>query len=55
MHPFFYYIIFSYPIIAGVLWEADSKDLPIKVFVWLFSPLFLPVFVGMFLSKYFNK
>lgn len=55
MHPLFYYLIFSYPIIAGVLWESDSRDFWIKLLVWVVSPLLLPVLIGMIIQKYYNK
>lgn len=50
-----YYIVFSYPIIAGILWEVDSTDFSAKIFIWLFAPLFLPIYLGVFLSKIYNK
>jgi hypothetical protein len=50
-----YYIVFSYPIIAGILWESARGYAPEQILIWTLSPLFLPIYLGMFLSKIYNK
>jgi hypothetical protein len=50
-----YYIAFSYPIIAGALWETEKKLQWPQYFVLALSPLFLPIYLGMFISKHYNN